>query len=85
MTHDADETMLICTSQPFCLCVGYKNEWDECCCDGNIVSRSQLFDPLTCGNCDAPLELIKIDSGETVRPAIGYGVESKPQTAINKL
>lgn len=50
------ETQLICGSEPFCLCVGSVNEWDECDCfagpDGLCVS------------CKAKMVLIDFETGE---------------------
>jgi hypothetical protein len=64
MNEDTEQR--ICTSQPFCLCVGQPNEasrlWDECCCTGNIRGcRSDR-----CESCGALLEVINIDTGEPV-------------------
>jgi len=52
------QTQWICTSKPFCLCVGHPNEWDECCC----MERSRK-----CENCGAPMELIDFATGRPAR------------------
>lgn len=52
----------ICDSQPFCICVGEPNEWDECCCTGNTRGcRTDI-----CENCGAVLILIDFETGEKV-------------------
>jgi hypothetical protein len=56
------DTQRVCMSQPFCLCVGEVNEWDECCCTGNIVGCSSK----QCEACGAELELIDFETGEKV-------------------
>lgn len=58
-------TQRICTSKPFCLCVGKPNKWDECSCTGNMVGCSES----NCENCGAPLELIDTETGETLEAA----------------
>ena len=56
-------TQRICTSKPFCLCVGKANEWDECCCTGNVVGCSETH----CEKCGAALILINFETGEEVK------------------
>lgn len=56
------DTQRICTSRPFCLCVGKVNEWDECCCTGNIVGCNTQ----TCESCGATLIEIETETGEEV-------------------
>jgi hypothetical protein len=60
-----DNQQRICTSKPFCLCVGEENPWDECCCTGNVVG----CEGPRCLSCGAPLETIDTDTGETVKAA----------------
>ena len=58
-------TQLICKSEPFCKCVGHVNEWDECCCTGNVVGcRDDI-----CEACGAPMVLIDFATGEEVKAA----------------
>jgi hypothetical protein len=54
-------TQFICQSQPFCLCVGRENEWDECCCSGSVQTSDGR-----CTGCEAPLILIDFETGEPV-------------------
>jgi hypothetical protein len=56
-----DTQQRICTSQPFCLCVGDVNEWDECDCFAGANGR--------CVVCRAPMEVIDRDTGQTVEAA----------------
>lgn len=62
---DEDTMQRICTSQPFCLCVGKVNDGDECCCTGGVAGCSTKH----CENCDAPFEIINIDTGVTLEAA----------------
>jgi hypothetical protein len=57
-------TQFICTSEPYCLCVGKLNEWDECCCTGNIKGFSRKL----CENCGAVLIQIDWETGHTITP-----------------
>lgn len=52
----------ICISQPFCLCVGAENEWDECDCFADASGKR-------CAYCHALLEVIHFATGETVEVA----------------
>lgn len=54
------DTQLICTSEPFCLCVGKENPWDECDCTGNMVGSNRQ----TCEKCGATFIEIDIKTGE---------------------
>ena len=59
------ETQLICTSQPFCVCAGGPNKWNECCCvkiDNRIMDHKCRF-------CGAPLVEIDFETGEEVKAA----------------
>jgi hypothetical protein len=56
-------TQFICQSQPFCLCVGHPNEWDECCCSASAQTKD-----VRCVGCNAPLILIDFDTGEPIAP-----------------
>lgn len=70
-----DTQQRICTSQPFCLCVGEVNDWDECACIGNVrQEQPDLFAAYFCGNCGAPMEVIDINTGETVEAALETGL-----------
>lgn len=53
-------TQLICESKPFCYCVGRPNEWDECCCTGNMVGARKD----QCESCGETLVLIDTETGE---------------------
>lgn len=57
------DTQMVCVSEPFCLCVGKENPWDECCCTGNITGCSRE----TCEACGAGLVEIYIETGERVQ------------------
>lgn len=57
-----DGTQLICDSQPFCLCVGYVNDGDECCCTGGVVGCNEEH----CESCGAALVRIDFETGEAV-------------------
>jgi hypothetical protein len=54
---DPDSLQRICKSEPFCLCVGKENKWDECSCVANSQEE-------TCSNCGAQLILIDFCTGE---------------------
>lgn len=56
------ETQLICDSQPFCLCVGRVNEWDECDCTGGIEGCNDKV----CEACGAKLIRIDFETGDEV-------------------
>ena len=55
-------TQWICTSKPYCRCVG-PNEWDECSCmavvGGSRTTRS-------CAHCLVPMTLIDFATGEPI-------------------
>lgn len=53
--ESSDSAHLVCDSEPFCLCVGEINEWDECDCTGNIAGCRKDI----CEACGA--RLIKVD------------------------
>lgn len=55
---DPENTQLICQSEPFCLCAGDVNEWDECNCFAGADSR--------CVSCDAEMIRIDFETGEPV-------------------
>ena len=50
-------TQWICSSGPWCRCVGHANEWDECAC---VVDEAAGM----CTACDAPMTLIDFETGE---------------------
>jgi hypothetical protein len=52
----------ICDSQPFCLCVGHENEWDECDCQA--IDRTA---PSTeCAGCEARMHAIDVNTGRVL-------------------
>ena len=53
-----NDTQLICQSEPFCLCVGDVNEWDECDCFAGADQR--------CVSCGAEMIRIDFETGERV-------------------
>lgn len=57
-----NNTQLICTSRPFCLCVGEINQWDECDCFG-VIARG-LF--RYCAVCSAQLVEIDLETGAEI-------------------
>lgn len=61
-----DTQQRICISRPFCRCVGEINDWDECSCTGGMSGCSETH----CERCGAPLEVIDIETGETVEAAV---------------
>lgn len=62
---DDDTMQRICTSKPFCLCVGEVNDWDECSCTGGVVGCSTNH----CESCGALFEVIDVNTGETLEAA----------------
>ncbi len=52
----------ICTSQPFCKCVGEVNAWDECCCMAKLTDKQ-------CVRCGAALIVIDTNTGEAIAQA----------------
>jgi len=56
---DPDSRQRICVSEPFCKCVGYVNEWDECDCFAGLNDKA-------CVACGADLKLIDINTGENI-------------------
>lgn len=61
-----DTQQRICTSRPFCLCVGHVNDWDECCCTGGVRGCSTE----RCEACGAAFIVIDFATGETVEVAV---------------
>lgn len=58
------DTQRICTSEPFCLCVGKVSPWDECNCTGNMTGRSRS----RCENRGSVLIEIDLETGRTITP-----------------
>lgn len=52
-------TQRICASEPFCLCAGGPNEWDECDCFADAMGER-------CAYCRALMEMIDFETGEVV-------------------